>query len=325
MTDTGMSDRIIIRESVADLRLYIIEMAVLNGLFIFISVCGVLKGEGFRFFFWIDLLVLCATIPGLIYYLLRFLLRRLELGYQGCSYRNMFGSRQDFMPEDVTAVKVIPSVKGYSDIFLLGKNGETLFKAEDRMVNAEKIIPFFETYNASAVWTEAGWIYPEPVLINKYGEELVVKPKRRTVRGELFSLLFAVGLFCVIAGVCFYGDTEAVNLLRYAMLLMALWTVILAFKWSIEIIRAGRFLCLTLTTGICTYTDEKGAVRQFTFDEIGDIQIKHEGAGKSARDILELSLLGGREPIRMSYFSGIEHVTEIIPFVEYHRKLREKV
>lgn len=320
-----MEDRIIVRESAADLRLYIIEMLILNGLFIFLSVWGVLKGEDFWLFFWIDFLVLCATIPGLIYYLLRFFLRRLELGYQGCSYRNMFGGRQGFMPEDVAAVKVIPSVKGCFDIFLLGQDGETLFKAGDRMTNYDKIIPFFETYNASAVWTEAGWIHPKPVLINEYGEELVVKPTRRAVRGEVFSLLFSGCLMCVVVGVCSYADRESVGLLHYVLWLCALGVAAVMLKGSVKLIRAGHFLCLVLTTGSCTYTDEKGTVRQFTFDEIGEIQIKHEGGGRSARNILELSLLGGRESIRMSYMSGIEHVTEIIPFVEYHRKLHGKI
>lgn len=172
-----MEETIVVRESKKTichvLLIYIILWVFVGvfGLWTLLSETEVLDFE----FFLILIIGVGWTFPVVGLVAASYFLRRLELSYSNCFYRTMFGRKRSFLLQDIAMVKTKGSPQGGSDLYLIGNDNEVIAKIEMNMVGAEKVIPFFETYNFSAEWTKQDWSPSNPVKINPIEDELVVR------------------------------------------------------------------------------------------------------------------------------------------------------
>lgn len=315
--EKDVEERIIVKESQKAAVGIVVGIALFWLLCLGLVAIGICNGEEWNGIFVAYLIAISWTIPILVYTGLSYRFRRLELSGRACSYRNVLGKRIDFMACDVAEVKTKISTDWKTKLYLLGQAGEKLAMVETGMVGFERVVPFFEAYNLSAVWTEEGWVRPKPVKINAYEDELVVKANRKM----LWDSYVWVVIFLALAAWCTIWVWRE---LEFGFLHIGMIGLdFLAIALGMEAVRETKGylkLRLVLTTGQCIFTDMYGQERRFLFDDLENVQIVTEGIGKGKRKLLTMQLSDGKETVKINYVAGIDNLADVIPFVEYHRR-----
>lgn len=311
-----MEETIVVKESKKTIRetlcIYVIIWIFIGMLLLFAFLNGeVLDFSFFLFLFistgWTFLLAGCVVAS--------YCFRRLELSYKGCFYRTMFGRKRFFLPQDVAKVKTKPSPWGDGDLLLIGHDNQVIAKMEMNMSGTEKVIPFFEIYNLSAVWTEKGWVHPEPVKINSVEDELVVRPNGFSLNLLLFFAIAYVLFIVWVFGWVLERDAYS----HILAIILGGMSIVLLVSFAGEI-RTRKNLCLVLTPGICSFTDKSGRKRQFYLEDITRVVKTEERIVKRSKVlILRLWLSNGDLAAEVAFTAAMENVADIIPFVEHHQ------
>lgn len=316
-----MDDRIVVRESKKAIKELAFWLAMIVALFGGLGVMSFLDGDprGLK----ICMVVLTLAIPIFSLLALEYFLRRLELGYRGCLYRTTFGHRRTFSPGDVAEIQTKRTAYGDVFYYLIGQDGKKLARIEKSMVNFEKVITFFETYNASAIWTDSGWVHPKPVRILTYGEKLIVKPNKYAIWHDIVTMMVLIITTIGLIVWKVYSSAE-LGLFEAVIFIGLVLGICFSFKQIVKDDRKTyKNLCLVLTPGTCSFTDEKGNLRQFEFDEIAEIKKVREGSQRFTVDFLEIRLNNGDIAAKVAKTAGMDNVGDIVPFVEHHRHVEK--
>lgn len=322
-----MEDKIIVKHSVKNLIGTALICVCILLFFGVLLLAAIWANGDVNGFFWLFLIVFAVSILVMAIVIRDYFVGRLELSSSGCTYQASCGRKQKFMLRDVAAVKTkeVPSIKG-EGIFLtslVGRDGEILAEIDSTMIGSEKVIPFFETYNASAVRTETGWLYPEKVLFNPYGEKMVVKYE--DAKGlQWFMIVFLIIGMLLFGAAAYSAWTDAKWGLFVFLLLFELFLMYFVVSMR-KGFAAQKNFSLVLTTGICSYTDLDGTTREFRFEEIAKVNKIRKAAirNKEFRTYSEIVLAGGEIAATIEWSSSISNSTEIQQFVEYHKRKNE--
>ena len=316
-----MEDRIVIKESKKTVIGIVCSMVFWCLVCLVLVVIGIFNGEEKRWLWMVYLVGISWTIPFFVYAGLSYWCRRLELSGHMCSYRNIFGKCVTFKAGDVSEIKTKLSTSGKNSLMLIGYDGKKLAVVEMGMDGYERIIPFFETYNLSAVWTEDGWIHPKPVKINAYSDELVVQANKKAM---WLSGMWVIAFFVLVVGwtIWLWRQSEF-GFLHISMIGLNVLAVVIGMAAVAEI-KGYLKLRLVLSSNQCTFIDMYGQIQYFLLDEIESAKIVTEGIGKRQTKKILLRLSNGREAVKINYAAGIDNLTDVIPFVEYHqRKIKQ--
>lgn len=315
-----MDKKIIVRERKSILLslsiiflIYIVFNLALAGL-------AVWQGESLKKWLVIEIFLCGWTVLMLLGLALDYVLRRLELSRYGCCYRTMFGHRREFMPRDVAQIKVKHSTqKGGGALFLTGYDGKQLAKIEMNMEHAEQVLPFFEAYQVPVFWSSENSEAVQVSTMEQVPKQLIVKPKRSGA--VILGILFAVyGLIIAWIYLESYqaGESLGYLLVTGAILLvgMPVWFLYALKKETLS----WKNMRLVLTSELCSFTDDKGRTRQFTFAEIKELKTYR----KSRSTYLEIILESGECAARLPYSPSMERAEDIGPFVRYYQEKQKE-
>ena len=282
-----------------------------------LAIAGLAFWQGESLKKWLVIVIfLCGwTVPLLLALASDYVLRRLELSRYGCCYRNMFGRRRAFMPCDVAQIKVKHSTQEDGGaLYLIGQEGKRLAKIEMNMVNAEQILPFFETYQVPVFWISEKSEAARTSSMGQVPKQLMVKPKRDGA--VILGILFVVyGLIMVWIYLKSYQAGESLGYLLVTGAVLLVGMPVLLLYALIKETLSWKNMRLVLTPELCSFTDDRGRTRQFSFAEIKELKTYR----KSRSTYLEIILENGECAARLPYSPAMERAEDIGPFVAYYQ------
>ena len=209
---------------------------------------------------------------------------------------------------------------------LISKTGTKLAVIEKNMQLGNEFLKFFKHQKEIGKWNGQFLKEYEAEIFEKrkstnVSDTLIIRPNRKIfIEPGVMIIFMLAGFIMLIYGIISLvrGDSIGVTFLGIGIATIGYLFTAVIMLW-IDAWADYKKWCLTLTPGICNFTDRAGRTISFSFDEIEDV-IKWRTEGRNSREYRIVKFNNNRKDIKVLCEYTMDNAKNIKSFVAFHKK-----